>query len=277
MLYTIENFYIQPTNNNNSNNNNHNNNNILLNFIPSQPSIIYLQTPILSYTYSQPYQTKYILPIKTINQQTNEIKSYSNELIQKERIKSPIKRSLTPLSAEEQLDLNLSRYGYRRQLVNGDGNCFFTAIASQLITLYNQDRHFRIAIKKRLNLPENLFTNITQLARTLRKLVCLEWKINHKKYKPYINDVNYYDEIRKFRSDKFYSSILGDILPLTISNLIGVNIKIITNLSQCPLIDVCPQDEPLISTKSLSVLTLAYNQENDGHYDIAVEKTEKEF
>jgi len=149
---------------------------------------------------------------------------------------------------------------------------FFTSIASQLIRLFNQDRYFRIAIKQRLNLPENLFTNLTQLARTLRKLVCLEWKINESKYKPYVNDVNYYDEIRKFRSDKFYSSILGDILPLTISNLIGINIKIITNLSQCPFIDICPQDEPLISMKSIPILTLAYNQENDGHYDIALEK-----
>ena len=198
MLYTIENVYIQPTNNNN---------NILLNIIPFQPSIIYFQKPLSSYSYFQPIQTKYILPIKTINDQTNEIKKCSNEFIQEEQIKSPIKRSLTPLNAEEQLDLNLSRYGYRRQLVNGDGNCFFTAIASQLIRLYHQDRYFRIAIKKRLNLSENIFTNLTQLGRTLRKLVCLEWKINHLKYKPYINDVNYYDEIRKFRTDKFYSSV----------------------------------------------------------------------
>jgi hypothetical protein len=257
MLYTIENVYIQPPTNN-----------ILLNIIPSQPSLIYFQNPLSSYSYFQPIQTKYILPVQTTNEQTNEIKKCSNEFIQKERIK----RSLTPLTSEEQLDLNLSRYGYRRQFVNGDGNCFFTAIASQLIRLFHQDRYFRIAIKKRLNLSENLFTNLTQLARKLRKLVCLEWKINHLKYKPYINDVNYYDEIRKFRSDKFYSSVLGDILPLTISNLIGINIKIITNLSQCPLIDICPQDEPLISMKSIPILTLAYNQENDGHYDIAIDK-----
>ena len=271
MIYTIENVYIQPTNTNT-------NTNIVYNVISSQPSIIYFQPPVSSYVYTQPIQTqtRYILPI---NQQINEIKKPSNEFVQKERVKSPtpIKRPLTPLTAEEQLDLNLSRYGYRRQLVNGDGNCFFTSIASQLIRLFNQDRYFRNAIKQRLNISENLFINITQLARTLRKLVCLEWKINEIKYKPYINDVNYYDEIRKFRSDKFYSSILGDILPLTISNLIGLNIKIITNLSQCPLIDICPQDEPLISIKSKPILTLAYNQENDGHYDIALEKTERDF
>lgn len=266
MIYTIKNVYFQPINNNN----------ILYNVVPSQPSIIYLPAPVSSYTYTtQPIQTKYLLPI---NPQINEIKKTSNEFVPKERIKSPvIKRTLTPLTSDEQLDLNLSRYGYRRQLVNGDGNCFFTSIASQLIRLFNQDRSFRFAIKQRLNIPENLFTNLTQLARALRKLVCLEWKINDTKYKPYINDVNYYDEIRKFRSDKFYSSILGDILPLTISNLIGINIKIITNLSQCPLIDICPQDEPLISMKSIPLLTLAYNQENDGHYDIALEKIEKEF
>lgn len=274
MYYTIENLYIQPTNYHQNNNNN--NKSVVLNLIPSQPSIIYVQTPILTYAYSQPYQTKYILPIKTVNQQTNPIKPNSNELVQKERIKSPIKRSLTPLTSDEQLDLNLSHYGYRRQYVDGDGNCFFTSIASQLITLFNQDRYFRVAIKKRLNLTENLFTNVTQLARILRKLVCLEWKLNSTKYKPYVNDVNYYDEIRKFRSDKFYSSILGDILPLTISNLTGLNLKIITNLSECPLLEVCPQDEPLTGLKYLPVLTLAYNQENDGHYDIAVEKIDKE-
>ncbi|CAF0914479.1 unnamed protein product [Adineta steineri] len=267
MIYTIENVYIQPVNNHH----------ILFNTISPQQSIIYLPTPITSYTYTQPIQTQYIYSVKPINQQTTELKKSSHDFLQKERIKSPIKRPITPLTAEEQLDLNLLRYGYRRQFVNGDGNCFFTAIASQLITLYNQDRSFRIAIKQRLNLPENIFNNTTQLARTLRKLVCLEWKINDSKYKPYINDVNYYDEIRKFRSDKFYSSILGDILPLTISNLMGINIKIITNLTQCPLIDICPQDEPKLSMKSIPILTLAYNQENDGHYDIAIDKRVKDY
>jgi hypothetical protein len=255
MLYTIENVYIQPTTNHH----------LLYNVITSQPSIIYIQTPLSSYTYTQPIQTKYLLPI---NSPVNEIKKSSQDILPKEKIKRPS----TPLTADEQLDFNLSRYGYRRQLVNGDGNCFFTAIASQLIRLFHQDRSFRFAIKQRLNLSENFFHNQTQLARTLRKLVCLEWKINDTKYKPYINDVNYSDEIRKFRSDKFYSSILGDILPLTISNLIGINLKIITNLSQCPLIDICPEDKPLLSMKSLPILTLAYNQENDGHYDIALEK-----
>ncbi|CAF0737197.1 unnamed protein product [Adineta ricciae] len=266
MIYTIENVYIQPVNHN-----------ILFNTLTPQPSVIYLSTPVTSYTYSPPIQTQYIYPIHAVSQQTSEVKKVSQECIQKERAKTPVKRPPTPLSADEQLNLNLSRYGYRRQLVNGDGNCFFTAVASQLITFYNQDRYFRTAIKQRLNLPENLFTNTTQLARTLRKLACLEWKINDTKYKPYVNDVNYYDEIRKFRSDKFYSSILGDILPLTMSNLLGIPIKIITNLSQCPLIDVCPQDEPLLSMKSIPILTLAYNQENDGHYDIAIGKRDKEF
>jgi hypothetical protein len=29
--------------------------------------------------------------------------------------------------------------------------------------------------------------------------------------------------------------------------------------------------------KSIPILTLAYNQENDGHYDIALDKTDKDF
>lgn len=255
MLYTYENVYIQPINNNH----------ILYQVITSQPSIVYFQPTVTSYTYTQPIPSRPILPLNPVN---HEIKKLSPEFI----AKSPIQRSPTPLTADEQLDVNLSRHGYRREFVNGDGNCFFTAIACQLIRLFIEDRSFRFAIKQRLNLPENLFTNQTQLARTLRKLVCLEWKSNQNKYKPYINDVNYHDEIRKFRSDKFYSSILGDILPLTMSNLIGIHLKIITNLSQCPVIDVCPQDEPLLAMKSIPVLTLAYNQENDGHYDIAIEK-----
>lgn len=180
--------------------------------------------------------------------------------------KAPIR-----LTAEEQLELNLARNGYRRQHVDGDGNCFFTSIASQLIELFHEDRSFRQAIRKRLNITENMFQNSTQLARLLRKLICLEWKVNEDKYKPYINDVNYKREIRKFRSDKFYSSILGDVLPLAMCNLIGIPMKIITNLSECPLIDVCPQDDPLLSIKSSPVLLLAYNQENGGHYDIALE------
>lgn len=264
MIYTIENVYIQPASTTNHQ--------IFYQFVPSQPSIIYLQpAPVLSpYKYSQLIQPSIYAP------SINENKKASQELSirKEERIPSPIKRSLTPLTADEQLDLNLAHFGYRRQFVNGDGNCFFTAIASQLIRFNQQDRSFRQALKQRLNLPENIFTNQTQLARLLRKLVCVEWKINDRKYKPYINDANYYDEIKKFRSDKFYSSILGDILPLTISNLFGIHLKIITNLSQCPLINISPEDLPLVtsSRKTLPILTLAYNQENDGHYDIAIEK-----
>lgn len=256
MLYTFENIYIQPINNNQ----------IFYQVITSQPSIVYFQPTVSSYTYTQSIPSRHIPPLNPVNNQEN--KKVSQEFIVKE---SPPKSS-TPLTADEQLDINLSRSGYQREFVNGDGNCFFTAIACQLIRLFIVDRSFRQAIKQRLNLPENLFTNSTQLARTLRKLVCLEWKINPNKYKPYINDVNYFDEIRKFRSDKFYSSILGDILPLTISHLLGLHLKIITNLRQCPVIDICPQDEPLLAMKSIPVLTLAYNQENEGHYDIAVER-----
>ena len=250
MLYTLENVYIQPINNNQ----------FFYQVITSQPSIVYIQPAVPSYTYTSSIPSRHVLPSTPV-----ETKTVSQEFI----VKEPPKSS-TPLTADAQLDLNLSRYGYRRELVNGDGNCFFTAIACQLIRLFIDDRSFRQAIKQRLNLPENLFTNSTQLARTLRKLICLEWKINPNKYKPYINDVNYSDEIRKFRSDKFYSSILGDILPLTMSNLIGIHLKIITNLRQCPVIDICPQDEPLLAMKSIPVLTLAYNQENEGHYDIAI-------
>ena len=266
MIYTSENVYIQSANTNHQ---------IFYQLIPSQSSssssIIYLQsTPIYHYKYSQLVQ-----PLPSYVQSINENKNPSQNLsVRKEQIPLSNKRSPTPLTADEQLDLNLSHFGYRRQLVNGDGNCFFTSIASQLIRFYQQDRSFRQALKQRLKLPENIFTNQTQLARLLRKLVCLEWKINDKKYKPYINDINYYDEIRKFRSDKFYSSILGDILPLTISNLFGIPMKIITNLSQCPLINISPEDVPLVSSsrQTLPILTLAYNQENDGHYDIAIEK-----
>ena len=253
MFYTVDNVYLQ-----------HGNPPILLNIISSPVSIVYLQTPIAS--YSRP---PLIPPRQAIvSQHHPSIKVSVRERVTPERTRTPVKRSSTPLPAEAQLDWNLSQCGYRRQCVNGDGNCFFTAIASQLIDRFQRDRSFRNAIRKRLNLPENYFHDLTPLARTLRKLVCFEWKMHESKYRPYVNDVNYRDEIRKFRSDKFYSSNLGDILPLTMSNILGVHLKIFTNLSECPMIDVCPQDELDLSTP---VLTLAYNQENEGHYDVAVE------
>lgn len=254
MFYTVETVYVQPATHP-----------IFFHVVPSNPSIVYLQRPVSSYTVAPP---PYVL-----SRPIYQPKLLSNEQqVPVESSKTPVPHPPTPVSAEEQLDRNLSRLGYRRQFVNGDGNCFFTAVASQLMNFFQQDRSFRVAIRKRLNLPDALFQRQTQLARILRKLVCLEWKANESKYKPYINDVNYSEEIRKFRADKFYSSTLGDILPLTMSNLIGIPMKIITNLSQCPVIDICPQDEPRLAMKSIPTLLLAYNQENEGHYDIALEK-----
>lgn len=259
MYYTVETVYIQPT---------------FYNVISSPPPpIVYLQTP-----YSVP-SAQYIFPRSNIispvvyspKPSIHPEPAPHIELPKQKVSVQPVVTS-TPVSAEEQLEINLTQLGYRRQLINGDGNCFFTAVAFQLIRLYHQNRAFRQAIKKRLNWPDLLFTNQTQLARTLRKFVCIEWKINSKKYRPYVNDVNYTEEVRKFRSDKFYSSILGDILPLTTSNLLGLPLKLITNLRQCPVIDVSPDDEIYLPIQPLPVLLLAYNQENEGHYDVAIEK-----
>ena len=253
MFYTVETVYIQPASHP-----------VFFNLLPSNPSIVYLQRPISAYAVAPPH---------ILSRPIYQPKLLSNEQqVPVENSKTVVPQPSTPVSAEEQLDRNLSRLGYRRQFVSGDGNCFFTAVASQLIVFHQQDRAFRLAIRKRLNLPDALFQRQTPLARALRKLVCLEWKVNESKYKPYINDVNYSEEVRKFRADKFYSSTLGDILPLTMSNLIGIPMKIITNLSECPVIDICPQDEPRLGMKSRPTLLLAYNQENEGHYDIAVEK-----
>lgn len=259
MYYTVETVYIQPT---------------FYNVISSPPApIVYLQTP---YSISSP---QYVLPRSNIISpivyaQKPLINHESAPLIElpKQKVSVQPVVTSTSVSAEEQLEINLAKLGYRRQFINGDGNCFFTAVASQLIRLYHQNRSFRQTIKKRLNLPDVLFTNQTQLARTLRKCVCIEWKINSKKYRPYVNDVNYTEEVRKFRSDKFYSSILGDILPLTMSNLLGLPLKLITNLRQCPVIDVTPDDDNYLPIQPLPVLLLAYNQENEGHYDVAIEK-----
>ena len=252
MFYTIETVYIQPKPAP-----------IFYNVISPTATIIYVPPRT---TLSQ-VSTSYVRsPLPKVEEKPLEQPATPQRSI------SPKQTPVTPiLTADEQLNANLSRLGYRREPVDGDGNCFFTSTASQLIEFFHRNRSFRQAIRKRLNLSENLFQNSTRLARLLRKLICLEWKLNEKKYKPYINDVNYNDEIRKFRSDKFYSSILGDILPLTMCNLIGIPMKIITNLSECPLIEICPQDEPLLASKSSPVLLLAYNQENEGHYDIAVE------
>ncbi|CAF0938140.1 unnamed protein product [Didymodactylos carnosus] len=178
---------------------------------------------------------------------------------------------------DDLLDKNLAKTGYKRVVVDADGNCFFSAIAIELIDFFTKDREFRSIIKRRTLLDDNSLENSIILARMLRKLCYNEWKTNTEKYKAFIqNDsnkiTNILDEAKKFRNDKYHSSELGDALPLTLANILGVRVKIITSIENCPIIDVSPDDHQT-NCKNLPFISLAYNQSGEGHYDIAVKNT----
>jgi hypothetical protein len=171
---------------------------------------------------------------------------------------------------EQQLERNLLQHGFRRLPVKGDGNCLFYALAEGLI--YESQQHpqdFGMEIRHILHVTRPM--DLTEFADRLRQLCVDQWRRNENYYSQFVDQekVNFLKEVKKFSKNGVSESILGDIVPLTIANVLDIHITIFTSIFDLPRIDVRSERRLHHTYHHRKTIYLAYNQCGLGHYDAA--------
>lgn len=173
------------------------------------------------------------------------------------------------LRHEEQLNQNLRDYGFQRYGVKGDGNCLFYALAQGLIYEMRKDPNGFAASLGTFRLFANM--HLSDFSQRLREICIEQWRLYEQFYNQFVPtpQANFVKEIKKFSKTGVCESALGDIVPLTLSNALNIQIVIFTSVSNLSRIDVKPTYVKTTSLTSLKLIFLAYNQYGFGHYDAA--------
>jgi hypothetical protein len=170
---------------------------------------------------------------------------------------------------EQQLNRNLADYGIQRLQVKGDGNCLFYALAEGLIHEMKMDQYRFGSHLQTFGLSTDI--RLTNFANRLRQICIEQWKLHEQFYSQFVDtqEISFLKEVKKFSKTGVSDSILGDIVPLTISNTFNIQILIFTSVSNLSRIDIKPTNHNNSTLAPQKIIYLAYNQFGVGHYDAA--------
>ena len=148
--------------------------------------------------------------------------------------------------------------------VDGDGNCFFTAIALNMVSnpsQWAQTLHMA-------GWTDGADVSTQKISLLLRQAYVKELLGERRhQYEALVSDtdINYALEAQKFMDPTFYDSVLGDIMPLALSTALQFSIVIFSTDSRRPVMYVTPD-----ITANDATAFLVYNPDGKGHYDAAV-------
>jgi hypothetical protein len=167
---------------------------------------------------------------------------------------------------KERLGNIASSFGFSILPVTGDGNCFFRAVAFQVLQILTSK-----------SCPENISQNLQahrineqrnadELSEYLRQLMVDEFQNNPQDYCSFFEDIDIYLESEKFRRNGEFTGRLGDALPLAMTNVLNIPILILTIVHNMPFLSLAPRKNFSRDT----VIYLSYIQDGPGHYDALV-------
>ena len=145
---------------------------------------------------------------------------------------------------DKTLEGHLEAFGLRHISIPGDGNCFFSAVGFHLSLLLASPQLPHSFLNHLNSIGITPSMSVTEIAYSLRTLVVREWR-GHRKdtYRNFLPDrVNYYSETVKFEEPGYFSSDLGDLMPIAMANVLQMSIVIVTSEAHTPLISVCPEE-----------------------------------
>lgn len=170
------------------------------------------------------------------------------------------------------LDTVLNSWNFERVSVNGDGSCLFTSVASTLVRRVEKKDTVVIQLLLQLGVPEVNLNDISCIGRLLRVKMVEEWIQNIEYYQGFLTE-DLSDIAQDFLDSSQFSGNAGDLMVLTLSNILQMPITIFTSAQNMPLVCILPTTQALLSTHPIC---LAYTQDSDGspgHYDYVVESS----
>ena len=112
----------------------------------------------------------------------------------------------------------------------GDGNCLFTSAAHSLVRRVNDGAQLLD-----IGIPEQCLCDITYIRRHLRIRMVQEWNSNIEYYQGFISE-DLALVSHSFLDDTQFSGAAGDLMVLTLANVLQLPINIFMPVSNMPLV-----------------------------------------
>lgn len=173
--------------------------------------------------------------------------------------------SFTDSGSSAELENILSTYSLTYSPTVRDGNCFFKAVALNIVA---NAKNWGLFLNRIGFNDESL--DLESLAMKLRHVFVEEITgVNHRRYSDFIVteevEFDYTIEAKKFLQNGFYASQFGDLMPPAMATVLGASLIIFTT-NQCnPIM----YNNPLKGFAERAVFFI-YHPSGSGHYDAAI-------
>ena len=168
-------------------------------------------------------------------------------------------------SRDSHLREKLFDFGLYLQVVSGDGNCFFTSIAHNMLS---NCKLWEYCLTTLAGVGEAEVT-LEELSHKLREVYVRELLGERRvQYEAFVahTDLDYEEEAKRFKESNYFNSDLGDTMPLALATALQCAILIFHNSNGIPTMYVSPD---LVTTEATAfVIYTSYN--GLGHYDAAI-------
>ena len=214
-----------------------------------------------SANYLQNIFGKKIVQHQSLIQDSRPVKTNWGEEEERESVEST--RETNPSKVQELANA----FGFKVLEIEGDGNCFFSAVAAQIQKLLENHDVSTSLINYFHMLGIHCDASTKDMVRLLRRLIVQEWTGPFiEDYQPFFVGVDVQEEARNFLENGHFSSSLGDSMPLAMANVLQIPITILAPHYLTPLISVFPR----CHVDCIPPLMLAYENSGPGHYDALV-------
>ena len=107
------------------------------------------------------------------------------------------------------------------------------------------------------------FNNTNIISSKLRELTVQEWISHPEEYQPFLGvDHSLSYEASKFLHDGYFSSELGNSMPLAMANVLNIPLVLITQMESMSVLPITPR-----VTLHCQPIFVAYDHTGEGHYD----------
>ena len=177
-----------------------------------------------------------------------------------------ISNSIANNISRESLNNIANSFGFRILPVTGDGNCFFRAVAFQLLQILGLPSCHDNIVNHINALVISGETCAEELSILLRHLTVNEIQRNSEQYHVFFEDIDILSECERFRNSGEFAGQLGDTIPLAMMNVLQIPIVVLTAVHNMPFLSLAPR----VNVDHDVVIYLSYIQEGPGHYDALV-------
>ena len=165
-----------------------------------------------------------------------------------------------------QIENMLSSWNLQKVNIPGDGNCLFTSVAFSLVQRIQSGDAYIIERLRDIGIHEIDMQDTNHIQKFLRIRMVEEWNTNQEYYQGFLT-VDITTITHEFLQSGHFSGCLGDLMVLTLANILQIPITIFTSVQNMPLLCIMPTTQ---ITSITQPIFLTYTQSGAGHYDCAV-------